>query len=306
MTDNLTSRIDSLRKERKAVILVHNYVTGEVQDIGDYVGDSLGLSRTAAETDAEVIVFCGVHFMAETAAILNPGKPVLMPDVNAGCAMANMVTVRQLQKLKDQHPDAAVVTYVNSTAAVKAMSDICCTSANAEQVVSTLPAGQEVIFVPDRNLGRFVATQCDRELILWDGFCPTHQRILPEHVELTRAKHPEAVLAVHPECRQAVIEMADFVGSTSGILGFCRESEQEAFIIATEVGILHTLQKESPGKRFFPASEVADCPNMKLSTLEKVLWCLEDMAPVVQVEKALAERARLPIERMLEVMGSHG
>ncbi len=303
MSDNLIFRIRELCKVRKAVILVHNYQRGEVQDIGDFVGDSLGLSRTAAATDAEVIVFCGVHFMAETAAILCPGKKVLMPDEHAGCPMADMITLRELTNFKSEHPDAVVVTYVNSSAAVKAMSDICCTSANACEVVAGYPKDQEILFVPDRNLGTYAARKAKRKLILWNGYCPTHQRILPEHVETTRLAHPEAKLVVHPECRSAVIDMADAVASTTGILRFCMENEANEFIIGTEIGMLHRLRKENPRKQFYPVSPLADCPDMKLTTLEKILWCLEDMAPEVIVSPEIAEKARAPITRMLEFLG---
>ncbi len=300
----MIAKIKELAKERQAIILVHNYQLGEVQDIGDYVGDSLGLSRIAAQTEAKVIVFCGVHFMAETAAILSPDKTVLLPDANAGCPMANMVTGRQLRNLKEQHPGAVVVTYVNSTAEVKAESDICCTSANAVEVVRSIPEDKEIIFAPDRNLGSYVASQLGRDMILWNGFCPTHERILPEHVKQAKNDHPDAQLLVHPESRPAVVKLADFVGSTTGILNYCRESNGKEFIIATECGIMHTLKKENPGKKFYLASEVADCPNMKLSTLEKVLWALEDMQPVVTVDKEIAARALRPIEKMLAITAS--
>lgn len=302
LSENLINRIDELKRQRNAVILVHNYQPGEIQDIGDHVGDSLGLSRTAAEVDAEVIVFCGVHFMAETASIISPEKTVLLPDENAGCPMANMVTPRELEAFKQQHPGAAVVTYVNSSAAVKAMSDICCTSANAVEVVRGIDPDREVIFVPDRNLGSFVASKLGRELILWNGFCPTHERILPEAVAAMRDKYPRAELVVHPECRPAVVAMADVVASTTGILNHCRESEVQEFIIGTEIGILHRMRKENPKKSFYPACVTSDCPNMKLSSLEKVVWCLEDMAPEVRVEPGISEKARAPIEKMLEVL----
>ena len=265
------------RSERNAVILAHNYQTAEVQDVADFVGDSLGLSRTAADTSADCIVFCGVHFMAETAAILAPAKKVYMPDTHAGCPMADMVTERELARMKEKHPQAIVITYVNSSAAIKAMSDVCCTSANAVEVVRAVAEGREVIFVPERNLGSYGASQLDRELSLWPGFCPTHERILPEHVAAQRRAHPDAALVVHPECRPAVVAMADKVASTTGILHFCAESEAREFIIGTEIGLLHRLRKESPEKEFHPASKVADCPNMKLTTLEKIAWCLEDL-----------------------------
>ncbi len=303
MQEQLIARIEAQKASRRAVILVHNYQPAEIQDIGDYVGDSLGLSRTAAETDAEVIVFCGVHFMAETAAILCPGKTVLMPDERAGCPMANMVQPRKLAELKAGHPDATVVTYVNSSAETKALSDICCTSANAVAVVESLPAEAPVIFVPDRNLGQYVERKTGRKLILWNGYCPTHERIRPGFVRQARAANPEALLIVHPECPPEVVDMADHVASTTGILRFCRESAATSFIIGTEIGLLHRLQKENPGKTFVPATEIADCPNMKLTDLQGVLWCLEDLQPVVTVDPEVAAQARRPIERMLEVTG---
>ena len=303
MSEELVSKINALRKSRNAVILAHNYQRGEVQDVGDFVGDSLGLARTAAETDADVIVFCGVHFMAETAAILCPGKKVLMPDTHAGCPMADMVTPRELRETKARHPEAVVVTYVNSSADIKALSDLCCTSANAVEIVDTLEPDQEVIFVPDRNLGAYVAKELGRELILWQGYCPTHERILPEHVEAIRRERPEARFVAHPECRPAVVEMADAVASTTGILRYCRETDAREFIIGTELGLLHRLRKENPEKVFHLASPISDCPNMKLTTLEKVLWSLEDLETEVTVPPDAAELARRPIERMLEVQG---
>lgn len=306
MSKVLAARINELRRRRGAVILAHNYQRAEVQDIADHVGDSLGLSRLAAKTDAEVVVFCGVHFMAETAAILCPGKTVLIPDANAGCPMANMATPRELAEFKASRPGALVVTYVNSSAAIKAMSDICCTSANAVEVVAGMPEGREIIFVPDRNLGTYAMKRTGRELTLWNGFCPTHERLLPEHAAQAKAARPGAVFVAHPECRPAVCELADWVGSTTGILRYCRESAAREFIIGTEIGLLHRLERENPGKKFYPASAVMDCPNMKLATLEKVLWCLEDMAPVVTVPEAVAAKARRPIEKMLEVSGGGG
>lgn len=292
-----------LTRKRNAVILAHNYQRPEVQDVGDFVGDSLDLSRRAAETEAEVIVFCGVHFMAETAAILCPRKTVLMPDVNAGCPMANMLTVRELGAMKAAHPGAVVVTYVNSSAAVKAESDICCTSANAARIVDSIPRNKEIIFVPDRWLGDYVSKQLKREMILAKGYCPTHQRILPEFIERARKEHPGAKVIVHPECTAEVVGMADAVGSTSQILKYCKESGEKEFIIGTETGILHRLGKENPGKRFYAASPVSDCPNMKLTTVEKIIWSLEDMETRITVEADVAVRARAAIERMLAVSG---
>jgi quinolinate synthase len=297
----IEERIRELKKERGAVILVHNYQRGDVQDVGDFVGDSLGLSRQAAKTDADVILFCGVHFMAETAKILSPDKMVLVPDLNAGCPMANMVTARELRDMKKLHPDAVVVTYVNSTAAVKAESDICCTSANAVKVVDSVPKDKEVLFVPDRNLGRYVEMRLGRKLLLWDGYCPTHQRILPEHVTRLKAQHPAAVVVVHPECVTETIKLADHVASTAGILRFCAQSHAKEFIIGTEIGLLHRLRKESPHKTFYEVSAFADCPNMKLTTLEKALWSLEDLVYEVTVPQEVMGKARVALQRMLEV-----
>ena len=298
---SLEAELQRLKEERGAVILAHNYTRPEVQDNADFVGDSLDLSRRAAETDADVILFCGVHFMAETAAILCPDKKVLVPDPNAGCPMADMISVRELRELKQRHPSALVVTYVNSTAEIKAESDICCTSANAVQILATLPPDTVVIFVPDKYLADYASRQARRKVIPWQGYCPTHARILPDAVDLVKKAHPAARLAAHPECRRAVLEMADEVASTSGILRFCRTDAAREFIIATEIGILHRLRKENPGKTFYPASEVADCPNMKLATLEKMVWSLEDMEHEVTVPPSIAARARRAIERMLEL-----
>lgn len=306
MRQTITSKIDELRRARRAIILAHNYQPGEIQDIADFTGDSLELARTAAGTEAETLILCGVYFMAETAAILCPGKSVIIPDEHAGCPMADMITPRELDGFKAEHPGAPVITYVNSTAAVKAGSDVCCTSANAVAVASHFPAGEKLLFVPDRNLGHYAAMRSGRELVLWRGYCPTHQRILPEHVENIMSRHPNAVFVAHPECRPEVVAMAGEVASTTGILKFCRQSAAAEFIIGTEIGLLHRLRKENPGKAFFPASEVADCANMKLITLEKILWALEDMAPRVEVGKEIAGQARAAIEKMLAISGVGG
>lgn len=294
-------RLQELKKERNAVILAHSYQVAEVQDVADYVGDSLGLSRIAADTDADVILFCGVHFMAETAAILSPRKTVVVPDINAGCPMANMVTPRQLREWREANPDATVVTYVNSSAAVKALSDICCTSANAVEVVDSLPKDSRILFVPDRNLGHYVMTRLNRKMELWNGFCPTHERMLPEMAEAARREHPGAPLVAHPECRPALVAMADHVASTTGIVKYCKESPAKEFIIATEIGVLHPLRKANPDKKFYPLTIVADCPNMKLNSLEKMMWALEDMDPRVTVPADIAAKALRPIERMLAI-----
>jgi len=296
----LIEKISKLKTERNAVILAHNYQIPEVQDIADYVGDSLGLSIEAAKTDADVIVFCGVHFMAETAKILSPQKTVLLPEEKAGCPMADMITGEQLRELKAQHPDAAVLCYVNTSAEVKAECDLCCTSANAVTMVrDVLKDEKEIIFAPDRYLADYVATQTGREFITWPGFCPTHARILPENILDQKALHPDAPVLVHPECPAELIRLADKVASTEGMCRFIQESPAREFIIATERGIIHRMEKENPGKIFYPASKFAICPNMKYTTLEKILWSLEDMAFEIRVPEDIMNRARRSIERMI-------
>jgi quinolinate synthase len=297
----IIQKINKLRKERDAVIVAHNYQRPEVQDIADYVGDSLGLSQEAAKTKAKVIVFCGVHFMAETAAIISPSKTVLIPDDNAGCPLANMITVRQLKDEKAKNPDAVVVAYVNTTAAVKAESDYCCTSSNAVKVVSAIPKDKKIIFIPDQSLGSYVANQAKRDLILWKGYCPTHHRILAKDILEIKKKSPNAKVVVHPECLKEVIDLADKVVSTTGILKYCAESDGKEFIIGTEIGVLHKLRKDNPDKIFIEASKLADCPNMKLNTLEKILWSLEDMVYKVTVPADIAQKAMRSIQRMLEI-----
>lgn len=298
----LIQKIIKLKKERDAVILAHNYQIGEVQDIADFTGDSLGLSIEASRTKAKVIVFCGVYFMAETAAIICPDRTVIIPDENAGCPMANMITVRQLREMKKSYPEAKVVCYVNSTAAVKAESDICCTSANAVKVVNSIPKGKQIIFIPDKSLGDFVSKKAGRNMILWEGYCPTHHRILAQDIINMKKEHPNAVVIVHPECNADVVELADQALSTSGMLKFARESDAKEFIIGTEIGLLHTLQKENPDKKFYSASRLADCPNMKLNTLEKILWSLEDMVYEVTVPEGIRVKAWDTIDKMLKLV----
>jgi len=295
-------KISKFKKDRHAVILAHNYQLPEVQDIADFVGDSLGLSIKAAQTDAEVIVFCGVHFMAETAKILSPGKTVLLPDKNAGCPMADMITAEQLRALKTEHPGAKVLCYVNTSAEVKAECDLCCTSANAVRMVEeVLKDAESIIFVPDRYLAAFVAEKTGREFITWPGFCPTHARILPEHIEAARALHPGAVVMVHPECRPEVAAIADKVISTGGMSRYARETPAREIIVGTEPGIIHRLKKENPDKIFHPLSDTVICPNMKKTTLEKILWSLEDMTHRIEVPDPIAARARRSIETMLNI-----
>ena len=301
MNEAPSERILELRRRRSAVILAHYYQRPEIQDIADFVGDSLGLSRQAARSDAEVILFCGVHFMAETAAILCPDKVVLLPDPHAGCPMADMITVRELRREKAAHPGATVVAYVNTSAAVKAAADICCTSSNAVQVLRAVADRQPILFVPDQHLADYASGKAGVPVIPWPGYCPTHARILPRDIAALKQEHPAAKVVVHPECRREVRDMADAIGSTAGILRYCRETEAEEFIIGTEIGLLHPLRKQCPGKRFYAAAELADCPNMKLNSLEKMVWALEDMAPRVSVAPEIASRARAAIERMLEI-----
>ncbi len=304
MLDNngkLVDRIESLKEKRRAVILAHNYQLGEVQDIADFVGDSLELSQRAAQTQAEVIVFCGVHFMAETASILSPEKAVLLPDLNAGCPMANMITAEELREKKRELPGAAVVCYINSTAEVKAESDTCCTSANAVRVVASLDS-EQILFVPDKYLGHYVSIKTEKKIYLWPGFCPTHVRILPERIIELKKDYPLARVVVHPECRPEVIALADEVLSTGGLIRYARRDEVTQMVVGTEIGIIHRLRKENPGKKFIPVSEQAVCPNMKLITLEKILWSLEEMAPEVKVPEPIRLKARAAVDRMLEAV----
>ncbi len=293
-------KINQLRKEKRAIILAHNYQRGEVQDIADLTGDSLELSRKAAKTDAEVIVFCGVNFMAESAAILSPGKVVLIPVPEAGCPLADMITIKSLKARKLEYPEAAVVCYVNSSAEVKAESDICCTSTNAIQVVNSLKE-DKVIFVPDENLGRYVATQTDKNLIFWKGFCPTHYLVVPEDIVKAKEKHPRAKVVVHPECRLDVIMLADEVLSTGGIVKYAKEAAIKEIIVGTEIGLVYRLQKENPTKKFYLATEKLICPNMKLTTLEKVADSLERMEHRIIVPEEVRIKAKHSLDRMLEV-----
>jgi len=297
----LVERINRLRKEKNAVILAHNYQIPEVQDIADYVGDSLGLSIQASKTTADVIVFCGVYFMAETAKILSPEKIVLIPDRKAGCPMADMITAEELRKLKAEHPKAKVLCYVNTTAEVKAECDVCCTSGNAERIVrEAFQKDDEIIFAPDQYLAHYISTQVGRDFISWKGYCPTHVKILPEDIAMKRALYHDTEVIVHPECPASVTSLADQVLSTEGMCRYVSASEAEEFIIGTEVGILHRLKKENPGKLFYPVSERAVCPNMKLTTLEKVLWSLEEMQYEVTVPPEIIEKAKRSLQIMLD------
>jgi len=298
---SIEEQILELKEKRGAVIIAHNYQLDEVQAIADFTGDSLELSRKAATLPNEVVVFCGVHFMAETAAILSPEKTILIPDPDAGCPMADMVTAEKVRQLKAEHPGAKVVCYVNSPVEVKAESDICCTSSNAVAVCKSL-GDSKIIFVPDRNLGAFVAERLGQEFILYNGFCPTHERIRDTDVLELKEKHPEALVLAHPECNKPVRDLADELLSTGQMCRFAQESDHREFIIATELGINYRLRNENPGKTFYPVNpDRAVCPNMKKITLEKVLWSLQDMKYRVTVPNEIACRAVGAIERMLEL-----
>jgi quinolinate synthase len=298
----LLNKIGQLREQRHAVILAHNYQPAEIQDLADFCGDSLGLSVQASQTDAEVIVFCGVRFMAETAAILSPEKTVLMPEPDAGCPMADMITAEQLRELKAAHPDALVVCYVNSSAEVKAESDYCCTSANAVEVVRSLPTDRKILFVPDQHLGRFVQERTGRDLVLWPGYCSTHVLIAEDDIQKAREAYPDAVVMAHPECSEPVKALSDELLSTGQMLKFVKTSSAGRFIVATEIGILHALKKVRPDAEFVAASARGICPNMKKTTLDKLVASLENLQYEVTVPPEIAERARRALDRMVEVL----
>jgi quinolinate synthase len=299
--NDVTSRVRELKQKRHAVILAHNYQMPEVQDIADFVGDSLELSQIAQSVDAEVIVFCGVHFMAESAAVLSPTKTILLPVLEAGCPMADMVTADALREKKKEHPGVPVVCYVNTSAEVKAESDVCCTSANAVSVVNALDE-DEVIFVPDCNLGSYVQRMTNKKVLLWEGYCITHHRVSSADVHKALEAHPDAIVVVHPECRPEVVEMADYVASTSGIIELCSSLDAEKFIIGTEMGLLHRLKKRNPNKQFYLLSPGMVCPNMKATRLEDVERALVDMNHVITVDETIASRARLALDRMVEIV----
>jgi len=298
----LLAEIQELKEQRKAVILAHNYQPAEIQDLADFCGDSLGLSIQASKTDAETIVFCGVRFMAETAKILSPGKTVLLPDRWAVCPMADMITAEQLRGLKAKHPEALVVCYVNSTADVKAESDYCCTSANAVAVVQSLPTDRPIIFVPDQHLGRFVEERTSRSLILWPGYCTTHVLISEDDIRKGKEQYPDAVVIAHPECSEPVKDLADALLSTGQMIKFVKESPAQRFIVATEIGMIHPLQKARPDAEFIPASRRGVCPNMKKITLEKVLASLADMQFQIEVPEEIRIRAGRSLQRMVEIL----
>ena len=299
-SDEIKKRIEKLKKSLNAVIVAHNYQRPEVQDIADFVGDSLELARQCTQVDAEVIVFCGVHFMAESAAILSPERTVLLSEADAGCPMADMIGEADLREWKERYPEAAVVCYVNSSAAVKALSDVCCTSANGLEVVQSLP-NDEVLFIPDRHLGHYVSTKTDKRMILYPGFCPPHQRLIPRHIEHAKELHPDAVVLVHPECSAEVIARADAALSTSQMIRYVKESDSRTFLIGTEEGLLHGLRKENPQKAFHLLTTGLLCPDMKKTTLKSVVRTMEERRNVVRVAEEVRVKAKLALDRMLEV-----
>lgn len=299
--NRLKTKIRSLLAKRKAVLLAHNYQRDEIQEIADYTGDSLALSQTAAQTSAQVIVFCGVHFMAESAAILSPQKTVILPRIDAGCPMADMITAESLREKKKEFPKAIVVCYVNSSAEVKAESDICCTSANAVKVINSIDSSRVILMVPDQNLTKYVASVLDREIIPWPGFCPTHHRFKVADIQKAKKDHPNALFAAHPECRPEVLALADHICSTSGMYKYARQAQANEIIIGTEAGVLYRLRLENPEKSFYLPSNQLICPNMKLTTLEDIVEALENMGNVISVPEETRIRAKKALDRMLEI-----
>lgn len=305
------NEILALKKQKNAVILAHYYQIPEIQDIADYVGDSLGLSQNASQTDADLIVFAGVHFMAETAKILNPAKKVVLPDLNAGCSLADSCQPEDFKLFLEKYPNHTVISYINCSAAIKCMSDIICTSGNAVQIVNSLPKDEKIIFAPDKNLGAYINTISGRNMVLWNGSCEVHNILSKEKVIELKIKNPEAKLIAHPECDAAVLELADFIGSTTALLGYTRKSDAQKFIVATETGILHQMKKESPTKEFIivPADETCscnDCPYMKLNTMEKLYLAMKNEQPEILLPNDVIEQAKKPIIRMLEISRTLG
>lgn len=296
-----------LKKELNAVILAHYYQDSEIQDIADFIGDSLELARKAKSTDADVIVFAGVHFMAETAKILNPDKLVLLPDLEAGCSLADSCPAPSFRRFREEHPEHIAITYINCTAEVKALSDIICTSSNAEKLIGQIPADKPILFSPDRNLGRYLSKKTGRDMLLWDGSCIVHETFSERKIIELKVKHPKAKIIAHPECEEHVLRHADYIGSTSRLLSFVKEDDASEFIVVTETGILHQMEKLAPGKTFIPAPPEEDscscnnCPYMKKNTLEKLYLCMKDLSPRIEMEEGLRQRALKPIERMLEM-----
>jgi quinolinate synthase len=310
-TLDLFSEIERLKKEKNAVVLAHYYQEPDIQDVADYIGDSLGLAQQAAKTNADIIVFAGVHFMAETAKILSPEKKVLLPDLNAGCSLADSAPADAFKKFKAQYPDHIVISYVNCTAEIKALSDIIVTSSNAEKIVESVPKDQKIIFAPDKNLGAYLVKKTGRDMVLWNGACMVHEIFSLEKITKLKTRHPNAKFIAHPECEEAVLRIADYIGSTTGLLKYSQQSDATEFIVATETGILHQMQKASPNKTFIPAPPnnscaCNDCPHMKLNTLEKLYLCMEYETPEITMEEELRKAARRPIDRMLEISAKYG
>jgi quinolinate synthase len=303
---DLFSEIERLKIEKNAVVLAHYYQEPDIQDVADFIGDSLALAQKAQSTTADIIVFAGVHFMAETAKILNPNKKVLLPDLKAGCSLADSAPADAFKKFKENHPDHIVITYINCTAEVKALSDIICTSSNAEAIINSLPKEQKIIFAPDKNLGAYLIKKTGRDMVLWNGACQVHELFSLEKITKLKMRHPEAKVIAHPECEESVLKVADFIGSTSALLKYSAQNAANEFIVATESGILHQMQIQSPTKTFIPAPPdnacaCNDCPFMKLNTLEKLYLCMEYEEPEISLNEKMIEAAKKPIERMLEI-----
>jgi len=308
---DLFAEIEKLKKEKNAIILAHYYQEPDIQDVADYIGDSLGLAQHAEKTNADMIVFAGVHFMAETAKILNPTKKVLLPDLNAGCSLSDSAPPPLFKLFKEKYPGHKVITYINCSAGIKALSDIICTSSNAQKIVESLPADQPIIFAPDKNLGAYINKQTGRNMVLWNGACMVHEIFSLEKITRLKHRHPNAKVIAHPECEEAVLNIADFIGSTTGLLNFSKKDAATAFIVATETGILHQMQKNSPEKTFIPAPPnnscaCNDCPHMKLNTLEKLYLCLKYELPEILMDEDLRLAAKKPIDEMLRISAQYG
>jgi quinolinate synthase len=308
---DLFHEIEVLKKEKNAIILAHYYQEPDIQDVADYIGDSLGLAQKAENTDADIIVFAGVHFMAETAKILNPGKKVLLPDLKAGCSLADSAPGPLFYEFKKKHPDHLVISYINCTAEIKALSDIICTSSNAAHIVNSLPKEQKIIFAPDKNLGAYLNKKTGRDMVLWNGACMVHEIFSLEKITKLKIRHPKAKLIAHPECEDAILRIADHIGSTTGLLKFSQTDDSTEYIVATETGILHQMQKASPHKTFIPAPPenncaCNDCPHMKLNTLEKLYLCMKYETPEIRMEESLRIAAKKPIDKMLEISAQYG
>ena len=308
---DLFEEIGKLKKDKNAVVLAHYYQDADIQDIADYIGDSLGLAQYAEKTSADMIVFAGVHFMAETAKILNPGKKVVLPDLKAGCSLSDSAPPALFRKFKEEHPDHIVISYINCSAGIKALSDIICTSSNAAYIVESVPKDQPIIFAPDKNLGRYLIKKTGRDMLLWNGACMVHEMFSMEKIMKLKIRHPAARLLAHPECEDPILKLADFVGSTTGLLKFSQNDPANEYIVATETGILHQMQKASPHKTFIPAPPTNncacnDCPHMKLNTLEKLYICMKYEQPEIIMDEEIRLAAKRPIDRMLEISAHHG